>query len=340
MLSPEEEEAQAKAEQDEMRRQAAEAQRAKMEEEKLADIASDMLLHYMGKESHRKYSWPASDAAEDKRSDEQKLTDEDDIDPQTIDKLIEISSKLHLPADDVVDIISDVEKKKKKDVAPDMSRLNPLLTPSNKLPVSQGNKNSYSQTVPLNNRLKTWLGYDKSADSQDLWSKPVKLNPSLLSKQQNTPERWLKPLVWTGQSSHPLPYPAYYQRRPYAAYYPHRLPPPPRPQLQYYTPKIFAFNTPYTFLPQPSFRPSWTPYRTTVPYYTNKPRSPYPWTFQLKAPPNRWLPLRQQFYLSSSTPAVKKKAYQTSGKTNISSRQEDLKKYIQQMFLKQAHKSD
>ncbi len=51
------------------------------------------------------------------------MTTDDDIDPQTIDKLIEISSKLHLPADDVVDIINDVEKKKKKD-APEISHGN------------------------------------------------------------------------------------------------------------------------------------------------------------------------------------------------------------------------
>uniref|UniRef100_A0A665V9K1 VGF nerve growth factor inducible n=1 Tax=Echeneis naucrates TaxID=173247 RepID=A0A665V9K1_ECHNA len=123
VLSPEEEEARAKAEQEEMRRQAAEAQRAKIEEEKLADIASDMLLHYMVKQNHgnKKYSSSLSSAAEDKRSDEdQGVMEDDDVDPRTIDKLIEISSKLHLPADDVVDIINDVEKKKKKDMPPEL----------------------------------------------------------------------------------------------------------------------------------------------------------------------------------------------------------------------------
>ncbi|GAB0201245.1 neurosecretory protein VGF [Grus japonensis] len=39
----------------------------------------------------------------------------DDLDPGTIDQLIELSSKLHLPADDVVDIIHDVEQKRKKE---------------------------------------------------------------------------------------------------------------------------------------------------------------------------------------------------------------------------------
>ncbi|KAK5609167.1 hypothetical protein CRENBAI_015221 [Crenichthys baileyi] len=126
ILSPEEEEAQAKVEQEEMMRQAAEAQKAKMEEEKLADIASDMLLSYMVKQNKgdKKHSLSLLNAAEDKRSNEEhEMTEEDDIDPETIDKLIEISSKLHLPADDVVDIITDVEKKKKKDLPAEMASL-------------------------------------------------------------------------------------------------------------------------------------------------------------------------------------------------------------------------
>nr|XP_033781476.1 neurosecretory protein VGF [Geotrypetes seraphini] len=114
---------------------------AKEAEEKIADIASDLLLQYLlkgeenidqdnnGKEEQeafrdetKKNSFLFEDeenegegqreedtGAEDKRSNEEG----DDIDSQTIDKLIEISSKLHLPADDVIDIINDVEKKKK-----------------------------------------------------------------------------------------------------------------------------------------------------------------------------------------------------------------------------------
>ncbi|KAM3653960.1 uncharacterized protein VK521_017580, partial [Ammospiza maritima maritima] len=41
----------------------------------------------------------------------------DELDPGTIDQLIELSSKLHLPADDVVDIIHDVEQKRKEEEA-------------------------------------------------------------------------------------------------------------------------------------------------------------------------------------------------------------------------------
>uniref|UniRef100_A0A1A7YVA7 M-phase phosphoprotein 8 n=1 Tax=Iconisemion striatum TaxID=60296 RepID=A0A1A7YVA7_9TELE len=116
VLSPEEEEAQARVEQEEIMRQAAEAQRAKTKEEELADIASDMLLRYVVKQNNmnKKHGSSVFYAAEDKRSNEELDITEDDLDPQTIDKLIEISSKLHLPADDVVDIITDVEKKKKK----------------------------------------------------------------------------------------------------------------------------------------------------------------------------------------------------------------------------------
>ncbi|KAJ8342248.1 hypothetical protein SKAU_G00321760 [Synaphobranchus kaupii] len=114
MLTREEEEARARAEQEEIRRQVAEAQRNREEEAKLADIASDMLLQYMVKKQGGAGGYPArrrppflGNAVEDKRSEEEGDEDEDEVDPQTIDKLIEISSKLHLPADDVVDIISD-----------------------------------------------------------------------------------------------------------------------------------------------------------------------------------------------------------------------------------------
>ncbi|XP_069502652.1 neurosecretory protein VGF [Ambystoma mexicanum] len=120
----------------------------KTEDDKIADIASNLLLQYLlkgedntdqennGKEEAESFAdetkksnlifdddigndigddtsedvlGEQDTAAEDKRSNEA----EEDMDPQTIDKLIEISSKLHLPADDVIDIINDVEKKKK-----------------------------------------------------------------------------------------------------------------------------------------------------------------------------------------------------------------------------------
>ncbi|XP_070268818.1 neurosecretory protein VGF [Myotis yumanensis] len=70
-------------------------------------------------------------AAEDKRSQEEmpghrrqdaeraeeggeEEDDDEEMDPQTIDSLIELSTKLHLPADDVVSIIEEVEEKRKR----------------------------------------------------------------------------------------------------------------------------------------------------------------------------------------------------------------------------------
>ncbi|KAG8147976.1 hypothetical protein E2320_022795 [Naja naja] len=133
----------------ESRRQAEEARRAAAEEERLADMASDLLLQYLLKdgeedddedegqgqrgeaaqeESEEGGSKAASllfgdgedNVAEDKRSnetpeeEEEEEEEEEDIDPNTIDRLIELSSKLHLPADDVIDIINHVEKKEPK----------------------------------------------------------------------------------------------------------------------------------------------------------------------------------------------------------------------------------
>lgn len=302
VLSPEEEEAQAKAEQDEMRRQAAEAQRARMEEEKLADIASDMLLRYMGKERNNqgKYRRPLSDAPEDKRSDEQPQ----DLDPQTIDKLIEISSKLHLPADDVVDIISDVEKKKRKEFIPE--------TP----PINQ----------PFSSPSRTWF-HPKMAPSQDLWSKPRKLQPMLWTHQ--SPEPWPKPLVY------PLPY---FHRRP--TYYPLPIVAPPRPLPWYYNPKPYRFlTTPLNYPPNSRTYPApvnWRLLRKPVPYYTNS--APL-WRFKLKTPPSRSVTQQKQWL--APIPAVVKEPNRSSQRDmDINNRRDSLERYIQQLVLNKAHKSD
>ncbi|XP_006118041.2 neurosecretory protein VGF [Pelodiscus sinensis] len=128
----------------ESRRQAEEARKAAAEEERLADMASDLLLQYLLK-GRDEEGEPGPDAREEEEEEEEeergfrgsrakgspllfedeesnvaedKRSDEDDvIDPSTIDQLIELSTKLHLPAEDVVDIISDVEKKKKEAAA-------------------------------------------------------------------------------------------------------------------------------------------------------------------------------------------------------------------------------
>nr|XP_019963221.1 PREDICTED: neurosecretory protein VGF-like [Paralichthys olivaceus] len=321
VLSPEEEEARAKAEQEEMRRQAAEAQRAKMEEEKLADIASDMLLRYMVKQNNgnKKYSSSLSNAAEDKRSDEeQEVIEEDDIDPQTIDKLIEISSKLHLPADDVVDIISDVEKKKKKDVPPELtSHWQQPLTPlsssfssdngfsTSQISTKQNNLPVSKLSSPAANLLKTWFQEKTATKSQDRWSKPV--NP-LLPNQNPWPkpqktlslkqDLWRKPpkSVWSGYPSYPFIYPFYYQRKPYPDYYPFYFPPPPRPKPRYYFPKPALTLNSYlgnsvddaSMYPPKRRYYSWIQPRLKTPpagnqqkpYYTSYPLPLYPRTFQ------------------------------------------------------------
>lgn len=331
-LSPEEEEAQAKAEQEEMRRQAAEAQRAKMEEEKLADIASDMLLRYMGKQGNgnKKHS---SNAVEDKRSDEeQDIGEENDIDPQTIDKLIEISSKLHLPADDVVDIISDVEKKKKKDMpsgatfyqqpnalSPYSSKhvfsATPISTDQNQSPVSKLHPPAFSQ-------LKTWLRDRPLLKSPDLWGNL----PKPLLANRNQPKRlnplkqdlWIKSL----QPGYPFyPY-TYYQRSPYPVY-PYYFPQPSRPKNHFYIPKssqssnLFNRNSQdesyYSYLPKKHFwvrPPSRNPPTSfqRKPYYSLYPLSLYPWTFKpilrprspLRVPPQH----KKYYYSTSAHPLV------------------------------------
>ncbi|XP_053575447.1 neurosecretory protein VGF-like [Bombina bombina] len=113
------------------------------EGEKLAEVAQDMLLQYLlngGEnvedqdedekekegEAEEVEDYLGSDFVggqrplfedEEEENVQEKRSKEDDgeeVDPQTIDKLIELSSRLHLPADDVVDIISDVEKRKRR----------------------------------------------------------------------------------------------------------------------------------------------------------------------------------------------------------------------------------
>ncbi|XP_029311212.1 neurosecretory protein VGF [Cottoperca gobio] len=376
VLSPEEEEAQAKAEQEEMRRQAAEAQRSKMEEEKLADIASDMLLRYMVKQNNgnKKYSSSLSNAAEDKRSDEeQEVTEDDDIDPQTIDKLIEISNKLHLPADDVVDIISDVEKKKKKDVPPEMtsrwqrppSPLSSSFSSTNgfsalQIPTKQNSFPVSKQPSPAVNLLKTWLEEKSQTKSQDLWSKPAKP----LSANQN---RWPKPQkplsykqdlwlkspkpVWTGYPLYPYTYPSYYQRKQYPDYYPIYFPPPPRPKPRYYVPKTaltlknFLGNSvddTYSFPPKRRYH-SWVQPRLRSPpsglqqrpYYTSYQFPPLSIPKSRSPPRMSVIPPQQKFYYSLAAPAVaRNEDYYVAGKQPDSSNHDKLEKYIQQILMK------
>lgn len=335
-LSPEEEEARAKAEQEEMRRQAAEAQRAKMEEEKLADIASDMLLRYMGKQGngHKKHS---SNAMEDKRSDEdQEVAEENDIDPQTIDKLIEISSKLHLPADDVVDIISDVEKKKKKDMPSGVFHQQPNIVPPSfsskhvltSIPIStEQNQSPVSKfPSPAFSQLKTWFRDRPLSKSPNIWGnlpKPLLANrnqPKTLNPLKQ--EFWIKSL----KPNYPFyPY-SYYQRTPYPVY-PYFFPPPVRSKPRFYSSQSSQssnnfngnsqdesyYNVPkkhlYSWVRPPPRSPPTSFQRK--PYYSRYPHPFYPWTFQpilrpRYPPPVPAIPpqLKKYYYSASAHPAM------------------------------------
>ncbi|XP_077326672.1 uncharacterized protein LOC143961294 [Lithobates pipiens] len=107
------------------------------EGENLADVAQNLLLQYLinegeneeekeddeDKENEQDYQvenlgeeqLPLFEDEEEGNAVEKRSNEDDDeVDPQTIDKLIELSSRLHLPADDVVDIINDVEKRKRR----------------------------------------------------------------------------------------------------------------------------------------------------------------------------------------------------------------------------------
>lgn len=375
VLSPEEEEARAKAEQEEMRRQAAEAQRAKIEEEKLADIASDMLLRYMGKQNNgnKKYSSSLSNAMEDKRSDEeQEVTEEDDIDPQTIDKLIEISSKLHLPADDVVDIISDVEKKKKKDMPSEMTShrqqppapLSSLVSSTNGLPATpfSTNQNRFSiskQPSPAFSLLKAWLPEKSVTNSQDLWNKPLLANQNLWPKPQKPLSIKQEPWFKSTKSGYPFnPY-TYYQRKSYPDYYHIYFPPPTRPKPRFYVPKsAHAINNflrnsmsdTFTFPPKRHFN-GWVHPRLRKPptglqqktYYTSYPLPLYPWTFQPvpipgpRSPPRLPVvpPQQKQFYYSAlAHPVMGSEDYYMPGKQPDRSNRDDVEKHIQQILMK------
>lgn len=232
-LSHMEEEARARAEKQEVLRQQEEAERAREEEQRLADIASDMLLQYMGRKQ-QSYMKPrqkssmgaAGNTAEDKRSEEV-LPDEDDLDQQMIDRLIEISSKLHLPADDVIEIISDVEEKKKKrkelqqlpiNNNPVVPRFRPLVPPPLAAPPIYhytASKNPKKAPYRYNKSNKKWHKDKVKSYKQDYWYKP-----------QKQLDYWYKP------QKQFLAFPSYpYYQKPYRAYYPVYF---PYPKAQYY----------------------------------------------------------------------------------------------------------
>nr|XP_020454001.1 neurosecretory protein VGF [Monopterus albus] len=239
-LSHIEEEARARAEKQEVLRQQEEAERARAEEQRLADIASDMLLQHM-RRKQQSYMKPrqktSMGAAEDKRSEEV-LPDEDDLDQQMIDRLIEISSKLHLPADDVIEIISDVEEKKKKrkelqqqpsNSNPVAPRFRPLVPPPLAAPPIYpytASKNPKKVPYKYNKSNKKWHKDKVKSYKQDYWYKP-----------QKQLDYWYKP------QKQFLAFPSYpYYQKPYRAYYPVYF---PYPKPQYYGKPPPSSDQPY-----------------------------------------------------------------------------------------------
>ncbi|XP_067828051.1 neurosecretory protein VGF-like [Heptranchias perlo] len=213
---------------------AREANKKKIEEEKMADMASDLLLKYLLKEedgeeeeNNARGSSPkdekkkgaveseeeAENVSEEKRSDE----DEDDgIDPQTIDRLIEISSKLHLPADDVIDIINDVEKKRKdstervesKHRAPSRDRFKspparPDLRENNYLPRHRAEKSRHRGNDQMT--LQDLMGTDNALDYEGM---PLSI-PRRYRPKPNAYPNYIRPRI-----SHQRQRPYYYQPPP------------------------------------------------------------------------------------------------------------------------------
>ncbi|KAM8834758.1 uncharacterized protein ACB058_016257 isoform 1-T2 [Synchiropus picturatus] len=332
-----EEEARAQAEKQEVLRQQEEAERAREEEQRLADIASDMVLQYMGRKSfmkpRQKSSGAAGNTAEDKRSEEAKQDedeDEEDMDQQMIDRLIEISSKLHLPADDVVEIISDVEEKKKKrkellqqpggPVAP---RFRPLVPPPLASPPARHYTASRNpKKAPSKYKHKKWPKWYKKDD----WSRP-----------QKQLDYWYRP------PKQFLAFPSYpYYQKPYRAYYPVYFPhpkhryfgksPPPREQ-----PYGREFDSPRRRArPGKARGAGWSPPPDLplTPYISNY-ILPHPRTYQPLPPPKPMAPPRRgrrpPFYYP---PAAAGEDYEEDGLVPQLDSEEELENFIERIYMK------
>uniref|UniRef100_V9KR13 Neurosecretory protein VGF n=1 Tax=Callorhinchus milii TaxID=7868 RepID=V9KR13_CALMI len=205
----------------------------KAEEEQIADITSDLLLQYLLKggdmaeqedsakekltDGERKRSdeeWE-EDVAEEKRSDEEGGDDDDDdggdMDPQTIDRLIEISSKLHLPADDVIDIINDVEKKRKNSVEKMEPTRHHHTTPRDRIKPAPGRSDQrqkvYLPTRHRPEKPRHWSTSDMAlqdllgADNElDYGAMPL-VYPRRFHLQQNLYPNYIRPRVYQPRHS-------------------------------------------------------------------------------------------------------------------------------------------
>ncbi|KAM9347948.1 uncharacterized protein ABDE67_010021 [Symphorus nematophorus] len=350
-LSHMEEEARARAEKQEVLRQQEEAERAREEEQRLADIASDMLLQYMGRKQQA-YMKPrqkssmgaAGNTAEDKRSEEV-IPDEDDLDQQMIDRLIEISSKLHLPADDVIEIISDVEEKKKKrkelqlqpsNSNPVAPRFRPLVPPPLAAPPIYhytASKNPKKAPYKYNKSNKKWHKDKVKSYKQDYWYKP-----------QKQLDYWYKP------QKQFLAFPSYpYYQKPYRAYYPVYF---PYPKPQYYGKPVPSRDQP--FGPQEldlqaprrrhraggknrggqGWRQQPPPRLPLTPYISNY-ILPHPRTYQPLPPPKPITPPRRgrrpPYYYPQVTPGDD---YEEDGLVPQLDSEEELENFIERIYMK------
>ncbi|XP_029956928.1 uncharacterized protein LOC115395496 [Salarias fasciatus] len=349
-LSHMEEEARARAEKQEVLRQQEEAERAREEEQRLADIASDMLLQYMGRKQQA-YMKPrqkssmgaAGNTAEDKRSEEV-LPDEDDLDQQMIDRLIEISSKLHLPADDVIEIISDVEEKKKKrkelqqqpvNSNPVAPRFRPLVPPPLVAPPIYhytASKNPKKAPYRYNKSNKKWHKDKAKSYKQDYWYKP-----------QKQLDYWYKP------QKQFLAFPSYpYYQKPYRAYYPVYF---PYPKPQYYGKPSPSRDQ--TFGPQEldlqaprrrhrgggknrgqGWRQQPPPHLPLTPYISNY-ILPHPRTYQPLPPPKPITTPRRgrrpPYYYPQVTPGDD---YEEDGLVPQLDSEEELENFIERIYMK------
>ncbi|XP_064209071.1 neurofilament medium polypeptide [Anguilla rostrata] len=334
MLTREEEEARARAEQEEIRRQVAEAQRNREEEAKLADMASDMLLQYMVKKQGGAGGFPRrkailGNAVEDKRSEEvEDDDDEEDVDPQTIDKLIEISSKLHLPADDVVDIISDVgkkkrRKKKKKDSPEVIPRYRPLMPPPAFLPVSP----YPAPRPPLRKQPAPYLGSYPS--------------PSRKWYQDKGKMKGSKQKYWGKPPKQLLAYPSYpFYQKPYRAYYPVYFPS-PHPKSRYFAKPALSLDDllgnsmDYDFKPPKQWYPPWKrPAPPQSPYISNY-ILPHPRTYQAPPLPKPRPPLLQRqsvYYLPAAAMAPRDDEFY--GQAGQQDSDEELENFMEKVYMK------
>ncbi|XP_004705668.1 neurosecretory protein VGF [Echinops telfairi] len=93
--------------------EAEEAERARQNALLFAEEEEDAEAGAEDKRSQEETPGHRREGAEE-GGEEEDDDDDEEMDPQTIDSLIELSTKLHLPADDVVSIIEEVEEKRKR----------------------------------------------------------------------------------------------------------------------------------------------------------------------------------------------------------------------------------